>query len=58
MREFVVTEAMPQKNCAPITMINAKIAQLLPNESRKIPAGAAMFPVAGYWNAAAASKPA
>ena len=55
MREFVVTDAMPQKNCAPITMINAKIAPLLPNESRKIPAGAAMFPVAGYWNAAAAS---
>ena len=57
MREFAVTEAIPQKNCAPITMSSTKIAQLSPSDCWKIATGAARFAVIGYWNPSAARYP-
>jgi hypothetical protein len=55
MREFAVTDAIPQKNCAPTTIRSMNVASPLLVASKKICAGAAMLPVESSWNAAAAS---
>ena len=52
-----MTDAIPQKNWAPITINSTKIAQLSPSDCWKIDTGAARLAVIGYWNPRAVRYP-